>query len=91
MEGRADVEPQRHPLPLQQLQGLCEGDLSKRCAPEGCGWRLHAELGGAKWRAIKLFKGDKVNVRGLKKLLIAAVAFNDIKAKGKGKSRRVAF
>ena len=46
---------------------------------------FNAELGGAKWRAIKIFKGDKVNASGLKKLLLAAVAFNDAKGKGKAK------
>jgi hypothetical protein len=37
---------------------------------------FNAELGGAKWRAIKFFEGDKVNARGLRKLLLAAVALN---------------
>jgi hypothetical protein len=46
---------------------------------------FNAELGGSKWRAIKLFEGDKVNAGGLKKLLLAAVAFNA--GKGKGKAR----
>ncbi len=46
---------------------------------------FNAELGGNKWRAIKLFQGDKVNASGLKKLLLAAVALNA--AKGKGKAR----
>ena len=49
---------------------------------------FNAELGGNKWRAIKLFQGDKVNARGLKKLLLAAVALNA--AKGKGKARPAA-
>jgi hypothetical protein len=44
---------------------------------------FNAELGGNKWRAIKIFKGDKVNASGLKKLLVAAVAFNATKGKGK--------
>jgi hypothetical protein len=44
---------------------------------------FNAELGGNKWRAIKYFKGDKVNASGLKKLLRAAVAFNAAKGKGK--------
>jgi hypothetical protein len=47
---------------------------------------FNAELGGNKWRAIKLFQGDKVNTGGLKKLLLAAVAFNAAKGKGKAKS-----
>lgn len=47
---------------------------------------FNAELGGTKWRAIKIFQGDKVNASGLKKLLLAAVAFNAAKGKGKAKS-----
>ena len=46
---------------------------------------FNAELEGNKWRAIKYFEGDKVNAGGLKKLLRAAVAFNDAKGKGKAK------
>jgi hypothetical protein len=46
---------------------------------------FNAELGGNKWRAIKFFQGDKVNASGLRKVLLAAVAFNA--AKGKGKER----
>ena len=42
---------------------------------------FNAELGGNKWRAIKIFQGDKVNTSGLKKLLLAAVAFNAAKGK----------
>ena len=45
---------------------------------------FNAELGGNKWRAIKIFQGDKVNASGLKKLLLAAVAFNAAKGKGQG-------
>jgi hypothetical protein len=47
---------------------------------------FNAELGGNKWRAIKIFQGDKVNASGLKKLLLAAVAFNAAQGKGKAKS-----
>jgi hypothetical protein len=47
---------------------------------------FNAELDGNKWRAIKIFQGDKVKARGLKKLLLAAVAFNAAKGKGKAKS-----
>lgn len=47
---------------------------------------FNAELGGNKWRAIKLFEGDTVNAHGLKKLLVAAVAFNAAKSSGKVKS-----
>jgi hypothetical protein len=46
---------------------------------------FNAELGGNKWRAIKIFQGDKVKARGLKKLLLAAMAFNAAKGKGKEK------
>ena len=47
---------------------------------------FNAELGGNKWRAIKIFEGDKVKASGLRKLLLAAVAFNA--AKGKDKERQ---
>jgi hypothetical protein len=47
---------------------------------------FNAELGGKRWRAIKINQGDKVNGSGLKKLLVAAVAFNSAKGKGKRKS-----
>ena len=47
---------------------------------------FNAELGGNKWRAIKIFQGDKVNASGLKKLLLAAVAFNAAKGAGKAKA-----
>lgn len=47
---------------------------------------FNAELTGNKWRAIKLFEGDKVNESGLKKLLAQAVALNAEKgAKKKAK------
>jgi len=46
---------------------------------------FNAELGGNKWRAIKFFQGDKVNASGLRKVLLAAVAFNAAKGKGKEK------
>lgn len=44
---------------------------------------FNAELEGKKWRAIKIYEGDKVNAAGLKKLLVAAVALNASKAKPK--------
>ncbi len=44
---------------------------------------FNAELNGNKWRAIKLFHGDKVNARGLKKLLLAAVALNAAKGRAR--------
>jgi hypothetical protein len=46
---------------------------------------FNAELGGNKWRAIKIFQADKVNGSGLRKLLLAAVAFNAAKGNGKAK------
>jgi hypothetical protein len=46
---------------------------------------FNAELGGNKWRAIKIFQGDKVNASGLKKLLRGAVAFNAAKGTGRAK------
>ena len=46
---------------------------------------FNAELGGAKWRAIKIFHGDKGKANGLRKLLLAAVAFNAAKGQGKAK------
>ncbi|HWM38056.1 MAG TPA: DUF1801 domain-containing protein [Streptomyces sp.] len=46
---------------------------------------FNAELGGNKWRAIKLFEGDKVNASGLKKVLLAAKALNAAKGNGKAK------
>lgn len=49
---------------------------------------FNAELGGNKWRAIKLFQGDKVNASGLKKLLVAAVALNTAKRAGKARPAR---
>ena len=51
---------------------------------------FNAELGGAKWRAIKIFQGDTVNERGLKKALLAAVAFNATKGKLTAKPARTA-
>lgn len=47
---------------------------------------FNAELDGNQWRAIKYFEGDKVNAGSLKKLLLAAVAFNA--GKGKGEAKR---
>jgi hypothetical protein len=49
---------------------------------------FNAELGGNQWRAIKIFQGDPVNASGLKKLLVAAVAFNATKATGKARPAR---
>jgi hypothetical protein len=44
---------------------------------------FNAGLQGNAWRAIDLFEGDKVNVRALKNLIRAAVAYNQIKRKKK--------
>ena len=44
---------------------------------------FNAGLQGNAWRAIDLFEGDKVNVRALKNLVRAAVAYNQIKRKKK--------
>ncbi|HET7891931.1 MAG TPA: DUF1801 domain-containing protein [Candidatus Sulfotelmatobacter sp.] len=44
---------------------------------------FNAGLGGNMWRAIDLFEGDKINERGLKNLVRAAVDFNQIKMKKK--------
>jgi len=56
--------------------------------PEGL---FNAGLGGNMWRAIDFFEGDKVNARGLKNLIRAAVEYNQIKLKKKapaGKRRK---
>jgi hypothetical protein len=44
---------------------------------------FNAGLGGNAWRAIDLFEGDKVNQRGLKNLVRAAIEYNQIKLKKK--------
>ena len=44
---------------------------------------FNAGLGGNAWRAIDLFKGDKINERALKNLVRAAVDYNRIKLKRK--------
>src|SRR2546430_8534369 len=49
---------------------------------------FNAELEGNKWRAIKLYEGDKVNAAALKKLLLAAVALNAKKSTPKRRTRR---
>ena len=48
---------------------------------------FNAGLDGNRWRAIDLFKGDRVNESALKNLIRAAVALN-LKAKSKPKARR---
>ena len=49
---------------------------------------FNAGLEGGTWRAIDLFEGDKVNKRGLKELVRAAIAYNQAKAKNKAPARR---
>jgi hypothetical protein len=44
---------------------------------------FNAGLGGNAWRAIDVFEGDKINERGLKNLVRAAVDYNQIKLKRK--------
>src|SRR5579864_7933651 len=44
---------------------------------------FNAGLGGSTWRALDLFEGDKVNERGLKNLVRAAIDFNQGKLKKK--------
>jgi hypothetical protein len=48
---------------------------------------FNAGLGGNKWRAIDFFEGDKINERGLKTLVRAAVDCNRIKLKNKAPAR----
>src|SRR5579859_5187374 len=42
---------------------------------------FNAGLEGGTWRAIDFFEGDKVNKRGLKELVRAAIAYNQTKLK----------
>ena len=44
---------------------------------------FNAALTGSTWRAIDVFEGDKINATALKKLIRAAVAFNQAKSKKK--------
>jgi hypothetical protein len=44
---------------------------------------FNAGLGGNAWRAIDWFEGDKIDARGLKNLVRAAVDYNQIKLKRK--------
>jgi len=44
---------------------------------------FNAGLEGNAWRAIDLFEGDKINERALKKLVRAAVDYNQLKLKTK--------
>jgi hypothetical protein len=47
---------------------------------------FNAGLGGNEWRAIDLFEGDKVNERGLKKLVRAAIEYNQIRFKSNARA-----
>ena len=44
---------------------------------------FNAGLGGNAWRAIDLFVGDKIDERGLKNLVRAAIEYNQMKVKKK--------
>lgn len=44
---------------------------------------FNAGLGGSTWRALDLVEGDKINERGLKNLVRAAIDFNQSKVKKK--------
>jgi hypothetical protein len=44
---------------------------------------FNAGLGGNAWRAIDLFEGDKIDERGLKNLVRAAIEYNQMKVKKK--------
>ncbi len=44
---------------------------------------FNAGLGGNSWRAIDFFEGDKINERGLKSLVRAAIDFNQTKPRSK--------
>lgn len=50
---------------------------------------FNAGLGGGTWRAIDLAEGDKINKAGLKTLIRAAVAYNQINKLKKKKARAV--
>src|SRR6202161_4187411 len=44
---------------------------------------FNAGLGGNQWRAIDWFEGDKINERGLKNLVRAAIEYNQTKSEKK--------
>ena len=44
---------------------------------------FNAGLEGNKWRSIDLFEGDKINAPALKRLIHAAIAYNQSKLKSK--------
>jgi hypothetical protein len=49
---------------------------------------FNAGLEGNRWRAIDLFEGDKINERGLKSLVRAAIEYNQSKLKKKARGAR---
>ena len=49
---------------------------------------FNSELEGKQWRAIDIYKGDKLNESALKTLIIAAVAHNHAKVKSAVKTRK---
>ena len=51
---------------------------------------FNAGLEGNKWRAIDLFEGNKVNAPGLRKLIQAAIAQNNLGTKRKAKTKTAA-
>jgi hypothetical protein len=48
---------------------------------------FNAGLDGGSWRAIDLFEGDKIDARALTRLVRAAIAYNQSKAKTKKTAR----
>jgi hypothetical protein len=62
-------------------------DGAKLEDPDGV---FNAELGGHRWRAIKLFEHDPVNAAGLTKLVRAAVAWNEKKLSASATKKRTA-
>jgi hypothetical protein len=49
---------------------------------------FNAGFGGKVWRAIDLYEGDKIDERALKKLVRAAIDYNQTKRKGKPPAAR---
>jgi hypothetical protein len=48
---------------------------------------FNAGLGGKVWRAIDVFEGDKIDAEALKRLVRAAIAYNQSKSKKKSAPR----
>jgi hypothetical protein len=51
---------------------------------------FNAGLEGNRWRAIDLLEGDKINAAGLKRLVQAAIAHNNLNTKAKPKNKPAA-